>query len=84
MKELAEPFPMALPSFLQHLEVLEGAGWITSSKEGRVRTYSLNPPAFFIADNWLDKQRKTWESRLNQLDQLLDEIHDHENNRPQS
>ena len=35
---LAEPFDMALPSFLQHMNVLEASGLVRSSKSGRVRT----------------------------------------------
>ncbi|WP_299399813.1 helix-turn-helix transcriptional regulator, partial [Pelagibius sp.] len=39
--ELAEPFDMALPSFLQHLKVLEESGLVRSKKVGRVRTCSV-------------------------------------------
>lgn len=35
--DLAEPFDMALPSFTQHLGVLERAGLVTSTKQGRTR-----------------------------------------------
>ena len=38
VSELAEPFDMALPSFLQHMNVLEASGLVRSSKSGRVRT----------------------------------------------
>ena len=69
--ELAEPFDMALPSFTQHLGVLERAGLVTSTKKGRVRTYQLAPAALEIADGWLAEQRRLWERRLDQLDQLL-------------
>ena len=41
--ELAQPFDMALPSFTQHLDVLEQCGIVTSHKQGRVRTYRLTP-----------------------------------------
>src|SRR3954447_26001548 len=41
--ELARPFPMALPSFLQHLDVLQKCGLVRSRKSGRVRTYELAP-----------------------------------------
>ena len=34
---LAEPFEMALPSFAQHLKVLEDCGLIASEKRGRSR-----------------------------------------------
>jgi len=37
VSELAQPFDMALPSFLQHLRVLEGCGIVRSRKSGRVR-----------------------------------------------
>ena len=69
--ELAEPFTMALPSFSQHLDVLERAGVVTSTKTGRVRTYELVPAALGVADGWLAEQRRLWERRLDQLDDLL-------------
>ena len=69
--ELAEPFAMALPSFAQHLDVLERAGLVASTKTGRVRTYELVPAALGIADGWLAEQRRLWERRLDQLDELL-------------
>jgi DNA-binding transcriptional ArsR family regulator len=69
--ELARPFDMALPSFTQHLGVLERAGLVTSSKAGRVRTYQLDPDALAVADGWLADQRRLWERRLDQLDTFL-------------
>jgi DNA-binding transcriptional ArsR family regulator len=69
--ELAKPFAMALPSFTQHLDVLERAGLVTSTKRGRVRTYELVPVELGVADGWLAEQRRLWESRLDQLDDLL-------------
>ena len=41
--ELAEPFDMALPSFMQHLQLLEDCKLVRSKKSGRVRTYELTP-----------------------------------------
>jgi DNA-binding transcriptional ArsR family regulator len=76
--ELAEPFPMALPSFTQHLGVLERAGLVTSTKTGRVRTYELAPLAFAAAGGWLTEQRRLWERRLDQLDDLLTRLDDKE------
>jgi DNA-binding transcriptional ArsR family regulator len=69
--QLAEPFAMALPSFSQHLSVLERAGLVTSTKTGRVRTYELVPATLDVADDWLAEQRRLWERRLDQLDDLL-------------
>ncbi len=74
MTELAEPFDMALPSFSQHLDVLEDCGLVHSRKDGRVRTYRLAPQPLAAAEGWLGKQRKVWERRLDQLDAYLAEM----------
>ena len=73
MSELAEPFHMALPSFSQHLDVLEGCGLVRSSKKGRVRTYRLAPQSLKAAEGWLSRQRSLWTRRLDQLDDYLKE-----------
>lgn len=71
MTELAKSHGMALPSFLQHLQVLEKCGMVSSQKTGRVRTYRLEPLPLIAAEHWMDKHRSEWESRLNQLDSYL-------------
>ena len=42
VSELAEPFDMALPSFMKHVRVLEGTGLVRSRKLGRIRTCVLD------------------------------------------
>lgn len=72
--ELARPFDMALPSFTQHLDVLERAGLVRSRKQGRVRTYELSPKTLAVAEGWLAKRRAHWEQRLDQLDDFLHDL----------
>ena len=74
MTELARPFPMALPSFAQHLGVLEECGLVRSQKQGRVRTYQLEPQPLQAAQDWLATQRTSWERRLDQLDDYLNQL----------
>ena len=74
VSELKQPFRMALPSFTQHLGVLEESGLVRSRKEGGVRTYELQPRRLKAAQTWLDKQRALWERRLDQLDEYLEEM----------
>ena len=71
VSELAEPFDMALPSFVQHMSVLEGCGLVRSRKAGRVRTYQLVPKRMKLAEDWMVRQRALWEKRLDQLDTYL-------------
>src|SRR3546814_19973418 len=49
---LAEPFDMALPSFAQHLKVLEDCGLVASEKRGRSRWCRLERARFDEAANW--------------------------------
>src|SRR5215471_12826962 len=71
VSELARPFDITLPSFMQHLDVLEGCGLVRSRKVGRVRTYKLVPAPLKLAERWIAKQRILWERRLDQLDHYL-------------
>ncbi len=68
VSELAGPFDMTLPSFVQHLKVLEESGLVESWKEGRVRTYRLRAEPLGAVQGWLDRQRAMWEARLDRLD----------------
>ena len=71
VSELAVPFRMALPSFTQHLGILEKSGLVQSKKSGRVRTYYLVPVKLKEGQAWLKAQRKMWGKRLDQLDNCL-------------
>jgi len=72
--KLAQRFDMALPSFMQHLDVLESRGLVHSTKSGRVRVYELAPQPLKAAEHWMVKQRALWERRLDQLDNYLKEL----------
>ena len=74
VSDLAEPFRMSLPSFLQHLDVLESCGLVKSRKAGRVRTYQLTPQPLRVAEGWLEKRRAIWNRRLDQLDTYLADL----------
>ena len=75
VSDLARPITMALPSFLQHLHVLEKSGLIRSRKVGRVRTCEIENEALGTAEQWLTRQRSIWEARLDRLDDYLLTLH---------
>ena len=60
-----------VPSFTQHMAMLEKCGLVKSTKAGRVRTYALAPKALRKAEDWMADQRRLWERRLDQLDTYL-------------
>ncbi len=69
---LAAPFDMALPSFSQHLKVLEECGLIVSEKRGRSRWCRLVPERFDAAADWMDTERRRAAERLDRLESYLD------------
>jgi DNA-binding transcriptional ArsR family regulator len=71
VSELASRFDMALPSFMKHISVLEVSGLIRSKKVGRVRTCKLEPKKLAAVEKWFDDQRAIWDSRYENLDNLL-------------
>ena len=71
VSELAAPFDMKLPSFVQHLSVLEQSQLVKSKKRGRVRTYEIVPGRFKVAEDWLTGRRQLWEGRLDRLDDYV-------------
>jgi DNA-binding transcriptional ArsR family regulator len=71
VSELAKPFDMKLPSFVQHLSILEQSHLVKSNKNGRVRVFELCPLRLKVAEDWLVQQRRLWEKRLDQLDEYL-------------
>jgi len=78
VSELAAPFDMQLPSFVQHLSVLEQSRLVTSTKRGRVRTYEIAPKRFRIVEDWLTARRQMWEARLDRFDQYVKQLKERE------
>ena len=68
---LAQPFGMALPSFMKHIRFLEESGWVCTRKEGRVRTCAIEKKAFAEAAAWLSAQRALWEDRTDRLEHFV-------------
>jgi DNA-binding transcriptional ArsR family regulator len=76
--ELAAPFDMQLPSFVQHLSVLERTRLVKSRKLGRVRTYEIVPERLTVAEAWLTERRRVWEARLDRFDEYVQQLKEKE------
>lgn len=74
VSDLAAPFDMKLPSFVQHLSVLERSRLVKSRKRGRVRTYEIAPERFAVAEDWLRERRRAWEARFDRLDAYVRQL----------
>jgi len=71
VSELAQPHGMSLTGFMKHLRVLEAAGLIARSKEGRVVRCELSAGPLQEAAVWLSHYEKFWTARLDALGRYL-------------
>jgi DNA-binding transcriptional ArsR family regulator len=73
IKKLATPFDISLPGFLKHIKILEDAGLVTTTKNGRVRYCQLNAGPMQDAAEWLAVYEQFWNLQLDALDEYLEE-----------
>ena len=71
VNELAAPFAVSLPAISRHLKVLERAGLIERGREAQWRPSRLQPEPLNEAAAWLQERRRTWETRMDRLDDHL-------------
>ncbi len=71
VSELAAPYEMSLPGFMKHLRVLEEAGLVSRSKEGRVVSCALEAGPMKEASVWMSRYEKFWTERLDALGRYL-------------
>jgi DNA-binding transcriptional ArsR family regulator len=73
VNEIAEPFPISLPSVSKHLKVLEQAGLISRGREAQWRPCRLEPQTLRTADAWFDLYRQFWDGGFEKLHAFLAE-----------
>jgi DNA-binding transcriptional ArsR family regulator len=72
--ELAEPLGVSLPAVSKHLKMLERAKLISRGKNAQWRPCRLEEAPLNAASDWIDSQRKIWESRFDRLESHLHSI----------
>lgn len=71
LTQLASNFDMTLTGVKKHVQVLEGAGLVTTEKRGRVRYCRLGPRRLDEETEWIERYRCQAEARYRRLDDLL-------------
>ena len=72
--ELADKFRMTLTGMKKHVGVLEQAGLVITQKVGRVRTCKLGPRRLEEEAAWIERYRRLWDARFDELDKVVDEL----------
>jgi DNA-binding transcriptional ArsR family regulator len=73
VSDLARPLAISLAAVLQHVQILESCGVVTTEKVGRTRTCRIEPAAMNAVEQWIADRRQSWEIRLDRLGDLLSE-----------
>ena len=73
VNELAAPYEMSIPSISRHLATLERAGLVVKSVDAQWRRCSLDAAPLHRVDAWLTPYRHFFESRLDRLENYLEE-----------
>jgi DNA-binding transcriptional ArsR family regulator len=76
--ELGRRFHSAQPTISKHLKVLEEAGLVARTIEGREHRFRLRRKPLRDAEAWLARHQAFWTGAVAQLDRLLSETHDDE------
>jgi len=69
--ELAQAHDMSLTGFMKHLRVLEDAGLIARTKEGRVVSCELSAAPMKQAATWMSHYERFWTEKLDSLARYL-------------
>jgi len=68
---LAEHFNTSRQAVSKHIQILTECDLVQQEQQGREIYYSLQIEKMKEVDQWLNQFRKIWETRFNQLDQVL-------------
>jgi DNA-binding transcriptional ArsR family regulator len=71
---LAERFHMTLTGMKKHVGDLEQAGLVTTEKVGRVRTCRLGRRGLQQEAEWIERYRRLWSERFDELDNVVEEL----------
>ena len=71
--DLARPFRMSLPAVSKHLRILERAGLVSRTVDGRVHRIALTGEPLRQVEIWLDPFRSYWETTLGAIRRELEQ-----------
>jgi DNA-binding transcriptional ArsR family regulator len=68
ISDVARPFPISLTGFCKHVRVLERAGLVRRTREGRENTLALSAEPLRHVARWILDYEQFWTARLDRLE----------------
>lgn len=74
LNSIADQFEISRPAISKHIKILEECNLIDIQQEGRERICELKPETLEPVSDWVDKNMKIWNSRLDRLENYLNKL----------
>lgn len=74
LNSIADQFDISRPAISKHIKILEECNLIDIQQEGRERICELKPEQLAPVSDWVEKNRKLWNSRLDKLENYLNTL----------
>jgi DNA-binding transcriptional ArsR family regulator len=71
---ISEHFKTSRQAVSKHIQILTECDMLGSRQTGREIYYYFDPGKMKEIDRWLDRFRKLWDDRFDQLDKLLNDL----------
>jgi DNA-binding transcriptional ArsR family regulator len=71
--DLAEPLPMSLAAVSKHVQVLEKAGLVRRSKQGREHVLALDAKPLRQVARWAARYERYWTEKVDRLEAFFKE-----------
>jgi len=74
VNDIGERLQLNQPQVSKHLRVLKEAGLVEVQPRAQQRLYELRAERLRELQEWLERYRRLWEARFEELDELVEEI----------
>lgn len=74
LNSVAEKFDVSRPAISKHVKILEECGLVVIYQQGRERYCKARLEKLEEVADWIEKYRKIWESRFDNLDEYLQQL----------
>src|SRR5215813_4574283 len=74
VNDIGERLHLAQPQVSKHLRVLKNAGLVDVEPRAQQRLYALRAQPLRRLHDWLERYRRIWDERFDQLDELVEEL----------
>ena len=78
VNDIGDRLRLNQPQVSKHLRVLRDAGLVLVEPRGQQRLYELRARPLRELHDWLERYRRIWDARFEELDHLLAELEDNQ------